>query len=142
MITYDWASSIAALAPVALDVQTLRDNDTWVRVLGETGLFPKRVVDFPVSDASFHASDVVRVIARTDGCANEYAWVGVFELSDGRFAYVDADIETDTDNEYDDDYGHVVGDSFVCLGLDCLVRYVRTRTNRLTGQLPAILPTS
>lgn len=44
----------------------------------------------PPADAEFTREDVVSIIAIEDGENDEASWIAVFELHDGRFAYLEA----------------------------------------------------
>jgi len=50
----------------------------------------RRILGFTGSNEPFARSDVQRIIAISDGVNDELDWIGLFELNDGRFAFVRA----------------------------------------------------
>lgn len=78
---------------------------------------PLPILDDPVSAAPFDRADVKQIIALENGENDEEDWIALFELHDGRFAYLQAGCCTTGWEAYGGGFAHVAGD------LDRLIRF-------------------
>lgn len=73
------------------------DNYDWQEAFGYAGeqgcqgyAEPQPVANFKGDTSTFARKDVKTIVAMDEGCNDEESWLGVFELKDGRFAYLEA----------------------------------------------------
>lgn len=87
---HEWTRALESIATAAKAVMDLRASDDWRHAFAEANCCFSGVSGYGGSLASFSTDDVARVVAREDGEADARAWIGVFELNDGRFVFVSA----------------------------------------------------
>lgn len=73
----------------AAKVATIINDGNWQSAF-EFSQPPTAVVGQDVSTTLFTLEDIKKVIAVDDGENEEADWIGVFQLKDGRFAFVSA----------------------------------------------------
>lgn len=70
-------------------LEQMRDSYDWPEAVSYSDDKSSRALDGAATDG-FGLDDVAEVLASEDGCNDEYDWLALFRLNDGRFAFLSA----------------------------------------------------
>ncbi len=107
---YDWANVFGYAG------EKSEDSGDWQNCIHGYKL-PRSVVGNTCELTPFTRNDVKRIVGLVDGCNDEEDWVGVFELLDGRYAFLKAGCDY---TGWDCQAG---GDAYVATNIDHLVQF-------------------
>lgn len=133
---HEWTRALESIATAAKAVMDLRADPDWRAAFRAVQRNVSTVYLRSPSPRSFVIEDVVRVVARADGAIGRPPWLGVFELSGGRFLFVSVWC---TRGLQENDYA---GRGCIATSLEELMRWGidHSERARFGDQLPVIDP--